>query len=162
MAVSWLLDGYSWKLTEAPVTRVVAVMMAIQRSSLTLNQTSLFQLDLVSSTATSKASTTLCVTSRTYKPSIQALSETWLDTSTVDAELTIKGYSLYCKDRNRHGGGIAVYLKSLLTTQPIGNFITQPQNHHLNLYGLQSQVPPCHHQLRYVSATSLLPPCYSR
>ena len=124
MAVSWLLDGYSWKLTEAPVTRVVAVMMAIQRSSLTLNQTSLFQLDLVSSTATSKASTTLCVTSRTYKPSIQALSETWLDTSTVDAELTIKGYSLYCKDRNRHGGGVAVYLKSLLTTQPIGNFIT--------------------------------------
>ena len=37
-----------------------------------------------------------------YKSSILALSETWLDTSVVDAELTIKGYSLYCKERNRH------------------------------------------------------------
>ena len=58
-----------------------------------------------------------------YKPSILALSETWLDTSVVDAELTIKGYSLYRKDRNRHGGGVAVYLKSSLTTQPIGDLI---------------------------------------
>ena len=58
-----------------------------------------------------------------YKPSILALSETWLDTSVVVAELTIKGYSLYRKDRNRHGGGIAVYLKSSLTTQPIGDHI---------------------------------------
>ena len=63
--VAWWLSFHSWKLTEAPVTRVVVVMMAIPRSSLTLNQPSLFHLDLVSSTATSEASTTLCVTSRT-------------------------------------------------------------------------------------------------
>ena len=54
-----------------------------------------------------------------YKPSILALSKTWLDTSVVDAELTVKGHSLYRKDRNQHGGGVAVYLKSSLTTQPL-------------------------------------------
>ena len=108
--------------------RAVVLMMTltIMRSPSTHNQPNLFQLDLVSFTATSVVSITLCdlkdFTSQ-HKPSILALSETWLDTSVMDAELAIKDYSLYCEDRNHHGGGVAVYLKSLLIAQPIRDLI---------------------------------------
>lgn len=53
------------------------------------------------------------------KPDILALSETWLDSSVLDSELALAEYSLYRKDRNRHGGGIAMYLKSSLSSYPI-------------------------------------------
>ena len=42
---------------------------------------------------------------------ILCLSETWLDQSLAQ-ELHINGYSLIRKDRNRHGGGVAIYIKN--------------------------------------------------
>ena len=43
------------------------------------------------------------------RPHILALSETWLDASVTDAEIHLAGYSLYRCDRNRCGGGVAIY-----------------------------------------------------
>ena len=43
-------------------------------------------------------------------PHIVCISETWLDSTITDNELTINNYNLVRLDRNRHGGGIAVYV----------------------------------------------------
>ena len=45
----------------------------------------------------------------TERPHILALSETWLDSSVGDSEVHIPGYTLFKFDRNRNGGGVAVY-----------------------------------------------------
>ena len=44
--------------------------------------------------------------------SIFGLTETKLDSSVYDSEISIDGYTLIRKDRNRHGGGVACYLKN--------------------------------------------------
>ena len=41
---------------------------------------------------------------------IFGLSETWLDGSFEDGELAVSGYDILRKDRNRRGGGVAVYI----------------------------------------------------
>ena len=38
------------------------------------------------------------------------LNETWLDDSFLDSEQAIPGYNLIRQDRNRFGGGLAVYV----------------------------------------------------
>ena len=44
--------------------------------------------------------------------SIFGLTETKLGSSVYDSEISIAGYTLIPKDRNRHGGGVACYLKN--------------------------------------------------
>ena len=43
-------------------------------------------------------------------PHIVCISETWLDNAISDNELTIVDYKLVRLDRNRHGGGVAIYI----------------------------------------------------
>ena len=45
--------------------------------------------------------------------------ETWLSAEILDAEITIQGYQCFRRDRNRHGGGIVVYVRDCLSTTPI-------------------------------------------
>ena len=52
---------------------------------------------------------TLCLT-KAYD--IIVITETWLSSSITDSEISIPGYSTVRQDRNRHGGGVAVYLGS--------------------------------------------------
>ena len=47
-------------------------------------------------------------------PDIFAVTETFLDLTVDNAELEIDGYNLYRKDRNRHGGGVAIYIRSVI------------------------------------------------
>lgn len=65
------------------------------------------------------AYTILYVTSKILlcksKPDILTLSQSWLDNSVLDNEFALADYSLHRKDRNCHGGGIAMYLKSSLS-----------------------------------------------
>ena len=42
---------------------------------------------------------------------ILGISETKLDETIMDSELYIEGYDLIRSDRNRHGGGVACYIK---------------------------------------------------
>lgn len=44
--------------------------------------------------------------------SVIGLTETKLDKSISNAEIKIEGYNLLRKDRNRHGGGVACFIKS--------------------------------------------------
>ena len=52
--------------------------------------------------------------SMTVKPHVICIVETWLDESIQDSELSIENYNLVRLDRNRHGGGVLIYvIKSL-------------------------------------------------
>ena len=42
-----------------------------------------------------------------------AISETHLDNTCDDATMEIQGYSIYRKDRDIYGGGVAMYIKSV-------------------------------------------------
>ena len=46
------------------------------------------------------------------KAAILSVTETWLDESVSDAEIQILGYNILRRDRNRHGGGVCVYIRS--------------------------------------------------
>ena len=42
---------------------------------------------------------------------VLTLSETWLDETVTDGEVNMDGYSTIRRDRNRHGGGVLLYVK---------------------------------------------------
>ena len=46
---------------------------------------------------------------------ILTLSETWLNESILDSEISIPGYNLFRLDRGEHGGGVAVYARKELS-----------------------------------------------
>jgi hypothetical protein len=52
-----------------------------------------------------------------YRPHIICIVETWLCNDTFDNELFISGYQLFRFDRNRHGGGILMYVNDTFTVQ---------------------------------------------
>ena len=43
------------------------------------------------------------------------LSETWLDDNVSDLEIHISNYCIQRKDRNRHGGGVCIYISQDLS-----------------------------------------------
>ena len=48
------------------------------------------------------------------KYDVISLNETMLDDSIEDHEIDISGYDILRKDRNRHGGGVAIYVRSII------------------------------------------------
>ncbi|XP_078616267.1 uncharacterized protein LOC144884689 [Branchiostoma floridae x Branchiostoma japonicum] len=54
----------------------------------------------------------------TMQFSILCVTETWLSSEIVDRDIELEGYQVYRKDRNRHGGGVMMYVSdSLYTTR---------------------------------------------
>ena len=51
----------------------------------------------------------------THKPHVLSINETWLDESFSDEEIWLPGFNLLRKDRNCHGGGLAVYIAEHLS-----------------------------------------------
>ena len=43
---------------------------------------------------------------------ILSINETWLDSSILNNEINIENFQVIRKDRNRHGGGVAVYIRN--------------------------------------------------
>ena len=50
-----------------------------------------------------------------YKPDVICIVETWLDKSIADCEIAIPNYTSTRLDRDRHGGGIAIYVANHLS-----------------------------------------------
>ncbi len=50
-----------------------------------------------------------------HSPDIICIVESWLSPDISDSELSLPGFSIFRRDRNRHGGGILVYVKSTLS-----------------------------------------------
>ena len=57
--------------------------------------------------------------SETTKPDVICIVETWLDNEITDNEICLTNYHLFRLDRNRHGGGIAIYVHSFLSCNVI-------------------------------------------
>ncbi len=51
------------------------------------------------------------------KPDVAVLTESWLDENVPDSSISINDYSIARKDRNRFGGGLIIYVSSLLQFQ---------------------------------------------
>ena len=52
------------------------------------------------------------------KAAIICVSETWLDSSVTDTEINTPGYLVTCRDRNREGGGVCIYVREDLAFNP--------------------------------------------
>ena len=61
----------------------------------------------------------LCSEVEIHKPDIVCLVESWLSDEVLDSEISLTNYQLYRLDRNRHGGGIIIYIHNNLTTELI-------------------------------------------
>ena len=42
---------------------------------------------------------------------VMGICETFLDDNVTDNEICIEGYTIVKKNRNRHGGGVLIYIK---------------------------------------------------
>ena len=50
-----------------------------------------------------------------YCPDFICVVESWLSADISDSEISIQGYSVIRLDRNRHSGGVLIYVKSMFT-----------------------------------------------
>ena len=46
-----------------------------------------------------------------HNPDMLCIVETWLCADVLDSEIALPGYQVYRKDRNRHGGGVLIYVR---------------------------------------------------
>ena len=56
----------------------------------------------------------LCAVTEAETPDIICIVETWLSIEISDNELAINSYQILRLDRDRHGGGVIMYVHSLL------------------------------------------------
>ena len=47
-----------------------------------------------------------------HRPAVVCITESWLDPDICDFEMSIPGFNIIRHDRNRHGGGVCVYVNS--------------------------------------------------
>ena len=52
------------------------------------------------------------------KATVFAASETWLDSTVNDGELSIPGFNVVRRDRNRNGGGVAMFIRDSVAFNP--------------------------------------------
>ena len=62
---------------------------------------------------------------RKTKATVIGITESKLDGSVLDGEITIDGYELVRSDRNRHGGGVACYIRSDISFNVRGDFSSE-------------------------------------
>jgi len=59
----------------------------------------------------------LCALSEVEKPNIICITESWLHDGNLPSECYIPGYTCVRCDRNKHGGGVALYISNDLEFQ---------------------------------------------
>ena len=66
----------------------------------------------------------LCLVVDVNNPDIICIVETWLSSEILDSEVTLPGYQVHRLERNRHGGGILVYVRDSF----VSNLLSSPDN----------------------------------
>jgi len=59
----------------------------------------------------------LAATIDALQPTVICIVESWLSEEISDSEISLEGYTIYRLDRNRHGGGVMMYVKSCVTSE---------------------------------------------
>ena len=67
------------------------------------------------------------------RAAVIGITESKLDESVTDEEINIDGYELIRSDRNRHGGGVACYIRNDISFNPRGNFSSEVENIFLDM-----------------------------
>ena len=67
------------------------------------------------------------------RATVIGLTETKLDATILDGEVNIEGYELIRSDRNRHGGGVACYIKNDVAFRSRGGFFNEIENLFFNI-----------------------------
>ena len=70
---------------------------------------------------------------RKTRATVIGITESKLDGSVLDGEINIDGYELVRSDRNRHGGGVACYIRSDITFNIRGDFSSEIENIFLDI-----------------------------
>ena len=60
-----------------------------------------------------------CLVCASLSPDIICVSESWLSQDILDHEIALINYQLFRKDRNRHGGGVLLYIHSNIFAVPL-------------------------------------------
>ena len=55
----------------------------------------------------------------TNLPDLVSVNETWLFPDILGNEITIPNFQIYCLDKNRHGGGLSIYVHASLRVVPL-------------------------------------------
>ena len=67
------------------------------------------------------------------RAAVIGITESKLDESVTDEEINIDGYELIRSDRNRHGGGVACYIRNDISFNPRDNFSSEVENIFLDM-----------------------------
>ena len=65
---------------------------------------------------------------KTSKVSVIGITETKLDESVLNNEVSIEGYDILRLDRNRHGGGVACYIRNDISFNQLNIFSNEVEN----------------------------------
>ena len=60
----------------------------------------------------------LCIIAKSSNAAAIGVSETWIDSTVPDSEICIENYSILGCDRDRHGGGVCLYIRKDLACNP--------------------------------------------
>ena len=63
----------------------------------------------------------MCAIVEVEKPDIICIVETWLLSEIEDNEVMIENYQIIRQDRNRHGGGVLMYINSCLSVRVLSS-----------------------------------------
>ena len=69
----------------------------------------------------------------THNPDIVCIVETWLSDDILDSEICFPGFHVYCFDRNRHGGGVALYIRNHVSAKVLPIQLSNVVNHELEI-----------------------------
>ena len=75
----------------------------------------------------------LCAIAKKSRAAVIGITESKLDESVTDEEINIDGYELIQSDWNRHGGGVACYIRNDISFNPRGNFSSEVENIFLDM-----------------------------
>ena len=67
------------------------------------------------------------------RAAVIGITESKLDESVTDGEINIDGYEVIRSDWNRHGGGVACYIRNDISFNPRGNFSSEVENIFLDM-----------------------------
>ena len=76
----------------------------------------------------------LRIIAKKSRSSVIGITESKLDKTVLDKEINIDGYELARSDRNRHGGGVACYIRNNISFNVRGDFSSEIENIFLDIF----------------------------
>ena len=125
LLISVLGDLHSFRLIIIAILLIISDTVHLNpgpdilKKNLKLGHVNMRSLCPTSSDKLEDLQNTLC---KTEKCDIIAVSETWLDPTITNKQIELSDYQVFRKDRNRNGGGVALYFENSLPAKQLKDF----------------------------------------